>query len=139
MMYAELEYGYLHYVGNPEWVEPASDCVESIDCSGGKNLKALTCNVRPGIPVFHDPEDAKRWEELLAQDLNPDQIIEQVVNEGCEGTAPLPKEWAEMNGFSGDADELVCDPTPPSGGSKSGKQTKTSKSHGMFYGKSVKT
>jgi hypothetical protein len=130
--YHELIHGnQSQYVGNPEWVEPASACVMSIDCSGGNNLAPPTCtHVHPGVPVFHDPEDVNRWEELQAQGKQADQIIEQIVNEDCKGQPLLPKEWLEMNGFSGDpeAPELQCDPTPPPGGSKSGKQTKTSKS-----------
>jgi hypothetical protein len=131
MMYYESMYGnQSQYVGNPEWVEPASACVVSTDCSGGSNPPTCT-HVRPGVPIFHDLQDVDRWEEYQAQGKHADEIIEQVVNKDCEGQPPLPKEWLEMNGVPGDPEEdeeLQCDPTPPPGGSKSGKQTKTSKS-----------
>ncbi|KAL7545914.1 hypothetical protein ACHAWF_009268 [Thalassiosira exigua] len=106
------------YVGNPEWVDPASDPVVSIDCSGGTDAvqpdASPTMTVPDGVPELVDQKDLKLWIELKDQGFTIKQILDRIVKMDCEGVPALPEEWAMKNGLFRNPDALQCDPNDPS-------------------------
>jgi hypothetical protein len=74
------------YVDNPEWVEPASACVASIDCSGGTSAVQPDASITiPGVPDFYNLDIAKLWAALKAKGFDLIQIVKQIVKERCGG------------------------------------------------------